>query len=70
MVAARAEETPVFASCPRCGDDTLRVDRPALNALSRVDNQTYVCSTCGTSEALERFSNPGEPLTKEHWVHP
>lgn len=61
-------ESAVYDTCPRCGDDTLRIDRPALNALSRVDNETHVCSDCGTSEALEQFATGGEPLTKEHWA--
>lgn len=64
------DEKAVYDTCPRCGDDTLRIDRPALNALSRVDNKTYVCSDCGTSEAWERFVNPGETLSKDYWVHP
>ena len=37
--------------CPRCLKNEL--DEPiALNALSRIDNKTYICSTCGTEEAL------------------
>lgn len=68
-MVGKPDETPVYAPCPRCGDDTLRVDRPALNALSRVDDETYVCSDCGMSEAWERFVNPGEALTKDYWVY-
>lgn len=45
-------ENATFARCPRCNYLTLRTDRPALNALSRKDNETYVCSDCGTDEAL------------------
>lgn len=51
-----ATENPTYTSCPRCGENTLRTDRPVMNALSRRDNKTYVCSSCGTSEALEDFS--------------
>lgn len=36
--------------CSRCGRKMS--DRPALNALSRKDNQTYVCTSCGIDEAM------------------
>jgi predicted RNA-binding Zn-ribbon protein involved in translation (DUF1610 family) len=36
--------------CPRCGADLdTRLGRPAL---SRLDNRTYVCTSCGTNEAM------------------
>ena len=28
-------------------------------ALSRLDNETYICSACGTQEALDDFMRPG-----------
>lgn len=34
--------------CPKCGDHYTA--RPAL---SRIDNETYICPKCGTREALE-----------------
>ena len=34
--------------CPRCGVEY--TDPPAL---SRVDNETFICPDCGTREALE-----------------
>ena len=37
--------------CPRCKKNTMR-DEEAMNALSRRDNETYICSPCGTAEAL------------------
>ncbi len=37
--------------CPRC--KMVRV----LDALSRKDNVSHVCSTCGTDEALEEWDN-------------
>ena len=40
-----------FVKCPRCGEDTLHSER-ALNALSRKDNKTYVCPSCGAAEAM------------------
>ncbi len=37
--------------CPRCKKNTMR-DEEVMNALSRRDNKTYICSPCGTTEAL------------------
>ena len=49
-------------TCPRCGKDY-----DGYPALSRVDNDTYICSACGTTEALEDFARV--PLTpKSEWV--
>lgn len=59
--------------CPRCeknyytpyGEDRGPND-PAPPALSRVDNQTRICSDCGTLEALMDMT--GEALqTPDHW---
>lgn len=36
--------------CSRCGRKMS--NKSALNALSRKDNQTYVCSSCGVDEAM------------------
>ncbi len=36
------------AICPKCGKEY-----HGSPALSRVDNRTYICSDCGTREALE-----------------
>ena len=50
--------------CPRCGVgyytpygepfDPTRGD-PLPPALSRMDNKTYICSRCGTDEAMREF---------------
>jgi hypothetical protein len=40
--------------CPRCESNYLDPEE-ALNALSRRDNKTYICSDCGTEEALEDY---------------
>lgn len=37
-------------TCPRCGENRMRAD--IVNALSRKDNETYICSSCGTDEAM------------------
>jgi predicted RNA-binding Zn-ribbon protein involved in translation (DUF1610 family) len=37
--------------CPRCSQ-TMLLTRAAL---SRLDNTTYVCSTCGVDEAIEQW---------------
>jgi predicted RNA-binding Zn-ribbon protein involved in translation (DUF1610 family) len=59
-----------YGTCPRCGEETLRTDRPAMNALSRTDNATYVCSGCGTSEALEDFARGMSRQSKDAWKSP
>ena len=45
-------------TCPRCGhgipSDEHRGQYPG--ALSRLDNQTYVCSDCGTKEAMYQYT--------------
>jgi hypothetical protein len=40
-----------YEQCPRCEGDKLHPEK-VLNALSRRDNETYICSDCGTEEAL------------------
>lgn len=37
--------------CPRCESTLLHTQR-AMDALSRRDNETYVCSACGEDEAV------------------
>lgn len=50
--------------CPRCGggipNDRYRGGYPG--ALSRVDNKTHICSSCGTDEAMYDWQNPGGDL--------
>lgn len=41
--------------CPRCGEPKMR-EPEAMNALSRRDNKTYICSDCGTDEAMVDFT--------------
>ena len=53
--------------CPRCGQDSLH-HREVMNAVSRVDNETYICNGCGTQESMEDYMNPGQPMTKDRWV--
>lgn len=51
-----------YVVCPRCGARYLRY----LAALSRRDNKTSICSTCGTAEAFEDFT--GKPYRgKPYW---
>lgn len=40
--------------CPRCKENYLE-DLEVLNALSRRDNETYICSECGIDEAMEDY---------------
>ncbi len=44
-------ETPKRKICPRCKSNYLR-EPITHNALSRVDNKTYICSPCGQTEAI------------------
>jgi predicted RNA-binding Zn-ribbon protein involved in translation (DUF1610 family) len=59
--------------CPRCGADRMRSDR-VRNALSRKDNKTYVCDSCGTDEAMMNMTGgrdadvwPGFPGIALHY---
>ncbi len=45
--------------CPRCGQSYN--GRPAL---SRVDNETFICPDCGTREALESIGVSTEEQEK------
>lgn len=42
------EKTTALKICPRC-----HKTYHGVPALSRVDNETYICPDCGTREALE-----------------
>jgi len=42
--------------CPRCHKNELT----GMDALSRLDNQTMICSACGMEEAIEAFQNKGK----------
>lgn len=46
--------------CPRC-QGPLSPD-VVHNALSRLDNTTYICSPCGLDEALWDWSYPLTPM--------
>ena len=46
------KETPKI--CPRCNKNELHPTL-AMNALSRRDNETYICPSCGTEEAFEDY---------------
>lgn len=56
--------------CPRCGggvpNDLMK--GAYVGALSRTDNETYVCSRCGTFEALEQALGNG-PTPQSKWQH-
>lgn len=44
-------DTITLTRCPRCLKTKMRVPE-VHNALSRRDNQTYICSDCGVEEAF------------------
>jgi len=49
------QRSPAFAGpCPRCGGGVPNDQHPGEypGALSRYDNETYVCSSCGSAEAM------------------
>ena len=54
--------------CPRCGGYIPNNEQPGAypGALSRLDNETEICSACGQAEALEDFLGP-EIMPKEFW---
>lgn len=57
--------------CPRCGENTLNPTQ-VMNALSRTtrmegDTPVYVCSPCGTDEALEDFNRDGGATPQSDW---
>jgi|SRR5699024_6360279 len=41
-----------FEKCPKCNEISLNPNQ-IMNALSRRDNETFICSNCGSLEALE-----------------
>ena len=53
----------VKEQCPRCREYTLHPTE-VMNALCRRDNKTYICSPCGTEQALGDYVksevNPNE----------
>lgn len=59
----------MHGDCPRCGRPLVGTDetRPAL---SRYDNTTYVCSSCGIDEAMwnqQRFDPLPPPDQPAVW---
>ena len=55
--------------CPRCGGGVPNDERKGEypGALSRTDNQTEVCSDCGTMEAFEQMG--GNLALQDVWPH-
>ena len=65
---------PETVICPRCGFNRYTpYDQQGVEydpaapppALSRKDNETYVCSPCGHDEAMRNFA--GDDLQDEVW---
>lgn len=46
-------------TCPKCGKNY-----KAPSAISRVDNKTPICPTCGTREALENLGLPPNEIER------
>jgi hypothetical protein len=53
--------------CPRCNKNNLPIGYPG--ALSRVDNETEICSPCGTDEGMRDWLDRFIPGT-EQWPVP
>jgi RNA polymerase subunit RPABC4/transcription elongation factor Spt4 len=59
------EERTAFDLCPRCGVRFLPADYPG--ALSRADNETEICSPCGTIEAMQQWTTNGMLIPVTGW---
>lgn len=59
MNTTNALRSDYAGPCPRCQGPVPRADMQGKypGALSRVDNATYICSACGTDEAMFQFHN-------------
>lgn len=57
----------MYPTCPRCGDFIPRNESPGEypGAISRTDNATEICSTCGQAEGVEEMF--GTLLPQELW---
>ena len=49
---ASGSQNHIDLTCPMCNQPRMH-HILAMNALSRRDNTTYICTTCGQREALE-----------------
>ena len=58
--------------CPRCGGFIPSNDAPGSHpgALSRTDDTTEVCSSCGVEEALDQMEAGGARPSRDGWVRP
>ena len=51
-----------ITTCPRCGIKRMT----KYPALSRLDNESHICSECGTAEAMDDFMRKPQ-LTHAEW---
>jgi RNA polymerase subunit RPABC4/transcription elongation factor Spt4 len=56
--------------CPRCRGFIPNDVTPGAfpGALSRTDNETEICSECGTFEAIEQWFLPTGLMPQEQWA--
>ena len=54
-------------TCPRCGRETDIQRLPLRQALSRKDNKTYICSSCGTDEAMLDLRGRSQGIEPDVW---
>lgn len=57
--------------CPRCGGDVPSIEHKGQypGALSRTDNLTEICSSCGNAEGFEQFGG-GRLTSQADWRYP
>ena len=54
--------------CPRCKKNELHADQP-MNAVSRRDDKTYICSNCGTHEAMFDFHRSKGMMNEDRLIN-
>lgn len=67
-VTAKINEWLAAPMCPRCGGAIPNDEQPGayMGALSRTDNSTEICSSCGSEEALQDLID-GECAPQSQW---
>lgn len=60
------EDYDELVICPRCQDNLLPQGYPG--AISRIDNETEICSPCGTDEGMrDYFDGVDMTMTTDKW---
>lgn len=69
-VTAKINEWLAAPMCPRCGGAIPNNEQPGayMGAVSRTDNSTEICSSCGSEEALQDLIDGGCVAQSEWFV--